>query len=213
MSNFRTEFLKYALACGVLEFGEFTLKSGRVSPYFFNTGLFDTGKRLRILGEYYARAIVKAGLEFDMLFGPAYKGIPLVSAIAIAFSAAHDRDVAWAFDRKEAKSYGEGGIFVGAPLKGRVLIVDDVISAGTSARRARDLILHENAEIAGMAIALDRQERGQGEVSAVAEVQYLLGAPVISISDLDHLLVFVAEHPDLAEHLPQVERYRAQYGA
>lgn len=213
MSNFRTEFLEYALQCGVLKFGEFKLKSGRISPYFFNTGLFDTGEQLRILGEYYARAIIEAGLEFDMLFGPAYKGIPLVSTVAIAFSAVHDRDVPWAFDRKEAKSHGEGGTLVGASLKGRVLIVDDVISAGTSSRHARGLILHEDAEIAGMALALDRQERGQGESSAAAEVQDLLGAPVISISDLDHLLVFVAERPDLAESLSQVKRYRAQYGA
>ena len=213
MSDFRTEFLEYALQCDVLKFGEFTLKSGRVSPYFFNTGLFDTGERLRVLGEYYARAIVEAGLEFDMLFGPAYKGIPLVSSVAIAFSSAHDRDVPYAFDRKEAKAHGEGGVLVGAELSGRVLIVDDVISAGTSARHARDLILAENAEIAGMAIALDRQERGEGETSAIAEVQDLLGAPVVSISDLDHLLTFVAQRPDLAEYLPQVEQYRTQYGA
>ena len=213
MSNFRTEFLEHALECGVLKFGEFTLKSGRASPYFFNTGLFDTGERLRILGEYYARAIIDAGLDFDMLFGPAYKGIPLVSSVAIAFSSEHNRDVPYAFDRKETKAYGEGGILVGAPLRGRVLIVDDVISAGTSSRHARELILGENAEIAGMAIALDRQERGQGETSAVTEVQALLSAPVISIADLDHLLIFVAQRPDLAEYLPLIERYRTRYGA
>jgi len=213
MSNFHTEFLEYSLQCGVLRFGEFTLKSGRISPYFFNTGLFDTGERLRILGGYYALAIVEAGLEFDMLFGPAYKGIPLVSSVAIAFSSAYGRDVPYAFDRKEAKAHGEGGVLVGAPLKGKVLVVDDVISAGTSSRHARDLILAEDAKLAGMAIALDRQEHGQSEMSAVAEVQDLLGAPVISIANLDHLLSFVAQRPELAEYLPQVERYRTQYGA
>lgn len=213
MDDYRSEFLDYALECGVLRFGEFTLKSGRVSPYFFNTGLFNTGVRLKKLGEYYARAISDAGVEFDMLFGPAYKGIPLAAAVSIGFAALFDRDVPYAFDRKEVKAHGEGGKLIGAPMEGRVLIIDDVISAGTSARIARDLIREYGGVAAGMAIALDRQERGKGETSAVDEVRESLGAPVISIANLDRLLEYLAHRPKLADSLTAVERYRAQYGA
>ncbi len=212
MHDYQREFLSFALETGVLRFGDFTLKSGRRSPYFFNTGLFDTGARLERLGGFYARAIVADGIAFDMLYGPAYKGIPLVSALAIALARDHTRDVPWAFNRKEAKDHAEGGVIVGHALKGRVLIVDDVISAGTSVRESVEIIGAASARVAGVAIALDRQERGPDERSAVSDVRERYGIPVASIVQLDTLCAFLAERGE-RDHLAAIERYREQYGA
>jgi len=211
MSDFRQEFLRFALERGVLRFGEFKLKSGRLSPYFFNTGLFNDGDSLRRLSQFYAKAILAAGVEFDMLFGPAYKGIPLAAGVAIAL-AEQGVNKPFAFNRKEAKDHGEGGIIVGAPLQGRVLIVDDVISAGTSVRESVDIIKGAGAAPCGVAIALDRMERGSGELSAVQEVERVTGIPVISIADLDHILALLDGDPGLAQHRAAVLEYRKQYG-
>ncbi len=213
MSDYRTEFLQFAIDTGVLRFGEFTLKSGRVSPYFFNSGLFNTGGRLGRLGRYYAQAIATSALDFDMLYGPAYKGIPLVSAVSIALAEAHGRDLPWAFNRKEAKDHGEGGLIVGAPLEGRVLIVDDVISAGTSVRESVRIIEAAGARPAGVAISLDREERGQGERSAVQEVEEQLGLRVISIARLRDLLRLLRSRPEQAALAREIETYRRRYGA
>ena len=212
MKSFQRDFLDTALACEALRFGTFTLKSGRVSPYFFNSGMFDTGERLARLGRFYAAAIVDSKIEFDMLFGPAYKGIPLASAVAIALAQIHQRDVPYAFNRKEAKDHGEGGTTIGAPLRGRILIVDDVISAGTSVRESIDIISRTAAVPAGVAIALDRQERGQGEWSAVQEVERAFGLRVVSIANLDALLAYLRASSGLAGHLRAVEDYRKKYG-
>ncbi|HEX9810814.1 MAG TPA: orotate phosphoribosyltransferase [Burkholderiales bacterium] len=212
MKSFQRDFLDTALACEALRFGTFTLKSGRVSPYFFNSGMFDTGERLARLGRFYAAAIVDSKIEFDMLFGPAYKGIPLASAVAIALAQIHQRDVPYAFNRKEAKDHGEGGTTIGAPLRGRILIVDDVISAGTSVRESIDIISRTAAVPAGVAIALDRQERGQGERSAVQEVERAFGLRVVSIANLDALLAYLRASSGLAGHLRAVEDYRKKYG-
>ncbi len=205
------EFIEFAIAQKVLRFGEFMTKAGRLSPYFFNSGLFSDGMSLRRLGEFYAKAILDSGVEFDMLFGPAYKGIPLVSATAIAL-AGHGRNVPYAFNRKEAKDHGEGGIIVGAPLAGNVLIVDDVISAGVSVRESVDIIRARQARPCGVAIAIDRQERGQGELSAAQEVQRDYRIPVIGIADLAGLIRYLDGNPELMEHKAAVEAYRAQYG-
>ena len=212
MQEYQTAFLKFALDTDVLRFGQFVLKSGRTSPYFFNSGLFNTGKSLAELGRFYAKAIVHSDIEFDMLFGPAYKGIPLVAAISIALADHHDRDVPYAFDRKEAKEHGEGGNIVGSPLKGKILIVDDVISAGTSVRESVDLIKESKATPAGVMIALDRQEKGTGDTSAIHEIEKSYGMSVASIVKFEHLIVFLKNNPELAEHLPAVEAYREQYG-
>lgn len=212
MYDYQRDFLEFALQTGVLRFGDFTLKSGRLSPYFFNTGLFDTGARLARLGEFYARAIGESGIAFDMLYGPAYKGIPLVAATAIALARAHGRDVPWAFNRKEAKKHAEGGVIVGHALAGRILIVDDVISAGTSVRESVDIIRAAGATPAGVAIALDRQERGNEARSAIAEVRDQYGLDVTSIVRLDTLCEFLAERGE-HEHLAAIERYRREYGA
>jgi len=212
VKSFQRDFLDTALACEALRFGTFTLKSGRVSPYFFNSGMFDTGERLARLGRFYAAAIVDSKIEFDMLFGPAYKGIPLASAVAIALAQIHQRDVPYAFNRKEAKDHGEGGTTIGAPLRGRILIVDDVISAGTSVRESIDIISRTAAVPAGVAIALDRQERGQGEWSAVQEVERAFGLRVVSIANLDALLAYLRASSGLAGHLRAVEDYRKKYG-
>lgn len=211
MSDFTQQFIAFALQKQVLRFGEFMTKAGRLSPYFFNSGLFNDGDSLMKLGEFYAAAILKSGMPFDMLFGPAYKGIPLVSTISIAL-ARQGRNVPYAFNRKEAKDHGEGGTIVGAPLKGRVLIVDDVISAGVSVRESVDIIRAQGAEPCGVAIAIDRQERGQGALSAVQEVQRDNGIPVIAIATLDDLVGYLDGAPELLAHKADVERYRAQYG-
>ena len=212
MQDYQNDFIQFALDTGVLRFGAFTLKSGRQSPYFFNSGLFNTGATLARLGRFYAQAIEAADVGYDTLFGPAYKGIPLVSAISIALADHHDRDVPWVFNRKEAKDHGEGGVTVGAALKGRVLIVDDVISAGTSVRESMVLIEQAGASAAGVAIALDRQERGQGETSAIQEIERDYGIPVVSIIKLEHLLAFLENDSTLAEHAAAVAAYRQQYG-
>ncbi len=206
-----SSFIDLCLELGVLRFGEFKLKSGRISPYFFNAGLFNTGRALAELGRHYADAIQSAGIDFDVLFGPAYKGIPLVSTAAIALADAHDRSVPWAFNRKEAKDHGEGGSIVGAPLRGRVLIIDDVITAGTAIRESLDIIRAAEAEPIGVVLALDRQERGQGELSAVQEVERTLKLPVTSILKLDDLIAYL-EQSGNAEQLEAMRRYRAQYG-
>ncbi len=204
-------FIDLCLELGVLRFGEFKLKSGRISPYFFNAGLFNTGRALAELGRHYADAIQAAGIEIDVLFGPAYKGIPLVSATAIGLADAHGRSPPWAFNRKEAKDHGEGGSIVGAPLRGRVLIVDDVITAGTAIRESVDIIRAAGAEPVGVVLALDRQERGQGELSAVQEVERVLELPVTSILKLDDLIVYLERTGDSAQ-LAALRRYRAEYG-
>jgi len=210
----RQAFLDLALGRSVLRFGEFSLKSGRISPYFFNAGLIDSGQALQALGRAYAARLIASGLAFDMLFGPAYKGIALASATAIALADTHGRDVPFAFNRKEAKDHGEGGVLIGAKLAGRVVIVDDVISAGTSVRESVTLIRAHGATPAAVLIALDRQERGQtGDRSAADEVAQEFGIPVLSIANLDELLSFVLARPELAEFLPAMEAYRGRYGA
>jgi orotate phosphoribosyltransferase len=211
MKTFRQEFIEFALARGVLCFGEFKTKAGRLSPYFFNAGLFNDGEALRKLGQFYAKAIVAADSAFDMLFGPAYKGIPLVSATAVAL-AEIGRNVPFCFNRKETKDHGEGGMTVGAPLAGRVLIVDDVISAGTSVRESVQIIRAAGAAPCGVVIALDRMERGSGSQSAAQEVRSQFGIPLISIATLEDLTAYLGARADMARQLQAVERYRKQYG-
>jgi orotate phosphoribosyltransferase len=213
MRDYQKEFLDFAIETGVLRFGEFTLKSGRISPYFFNSGLFNTGRSLAKLGRFYAAGMQDAGLKYDVLFGPAYKGIPLVASIGIALADHYDQDVPYAFNRKEAKDHGEGGTIVGSELKGKVLIVDDVISAGTSVRESVDLIKASGAEPAGVMIALNRQEKGTGDKSAIQEVEESLGIPVASIVKLDDLLTYIKGQPQLANYLDAVSSYRDRYGA
>ncbi|CAK0781664.1 orotate phosphoribosyltransferase [Gammaproteobacteria bacterium] len=205
-------FVEFSLEAGVLKWGEFTLKSGRVSPYFFNAGLFNTGSRLARLGRFYAQAIASANRPFDSLFGPAYKGIPLVSVTAAALAEHHGRDLPYAFNRKEIKDHGEGGLIVGSPLSGRVLIVDDVITAGTAVREALEIIRAQGATPAGVVIALDRQERGRGHRSAVQEVEEDLGLPVMSIARLQDILVYLENHSEQASTLTALRAYRASYG-
>ena len=212
MKNYQQEFLDFAIAQGVLRFGEFTLKSGRVSPYFFNAGLFQTGSALAQLGKFYAQAIVDSGVAFDMLFGPAYKGIPLAAATAIALYEHHGKDYPYAFNRKEAKDHGEGGTIVGAALKGRVLVIDDVITAGTAIRESADIVAAQGAELAGVAIALDRQERGKGTQSAVQEVEALYGITVINIVGLGEVINHVSQHVNDVELVNKVQAYRSAYG-
>jgi len=211
MKNFRQEFIEFALARGVLCFGEFKTKAGRLSPYFFNAGLFNDGEALRRLGQFYAKAIVAADATFDMLFGPAYKGIPLVSATAVAL-AEIGRNLPFCFNRKEAKDHGEGGMTIGAPLAGQVLIVDDVISAGTSVRESVQIIRAAGAAPCGVVIALDRMERGSGTQSAAQEVRSQFGIPVISIATLEDLTAFLGARADMARQLQAVEHYRKEYG-
>ncbi len=212
MQAYQREFLQFATDSGVLRFGDFTLKSGRRSPYFFNAGLFDTGRRLGRLGDAYARRILDAGLGFDVLFGPAYKGIPLAAAASIALASETGSEIPYSFNRKEAKDHGEGGVIVGHRLAGRVLIIDDVITAGTSVREALDLIRDAGAVPAGVVIALDRQERGAGGRSAVAEVEDRYGIPVLSIVTLDDLIDCL-DHLDLDQALRTAMReYRSTYG-
>ena len=212
MQAYQRDFIRFAIERGVLRFGEFTLKSGRTSPYFFNAGLFNSGLALARLGRFYAAAIEQSGIAFDVLFGPAYKGIPLAAATAGALAEQHGRDLPWCFNRKEAKDHGEGGTLVGAPLTGRALIVDDVITAGTAIREVMQIIQGQGAQAAGVLIALNREERGQGELSAIQEVERDFGMPVISIVSLSQVLQYLAEDSELKRHLPAVEAYRAQYG-
>ena len=212
MQAYQRDFIEFALERGVLRFGEFTLKSGRVSPYFFNAGLFDSGLALAKLGRFYAQALVDSGLSYDVVFGPAYKGIPLAATTAVALAEHHQRDTPWCFNRKEAKDHGEGGTLVGAPLAGRVIIVDDVITAGTAIREVMNIINNQGAQAAGVLIALDRQERGTGALSAIQEVERDFNMPVISIVSLQQVLEYLAESAELKQYLPAVERYREDYG-
>jgi orotate phosphoribosyltransferase len=212
MRAYKQQFLELALELEVLRFGEFTLKSGRVSPYFFNAGLFSTGYAAAKLGRYYASAIADSEIEFDMLFGPAYKGIPLVTLAAAALAEHHDIDTPYAFNRKEAKAHGEGGSIVGAPLAGRVLIVDDVITAGTAVRESCQLITSAGAAVAGLIISLDRQEIGRDSRSAVQELEQTLGMTVVSIVKLDDLIELLEESREYGEYLEPVQKYLQKYG-
>lgn len=211
MTDFRHQFIAFAIERQVLRFGEFVTKAGRPTPYFFNTGLFNDGDSLRQLGQFYAKAILESGLQFDMLFGPAYKGIPLVASIAIALSET-GRNVPFCFNRKEAKDHGEGGSIVGTPLKGRVLIVDDVISAGTSVRESVEIIRVNGATPCGVFIALDRQERGLGALSAVQEVERNYGIPVRSIASLEILIEYLRKQPAMSQNLVGIKKYQHEYG-
>ena len=213
MNAYKTEFLRLALELGVLKFGEFKLKSGRTSPYFFNAGLFNTGDALAKLGRFYAAALVDADIQFDMLFGPAYKGIPLVAVTASALADHHGRNYPFCFNRKEAKTHGEGGQLIGAPLAGRVMIVDDVITAGTAIGEAVEIISAGGAEVSGVLVSLDRQEVGRGRQSALQEVAQRLGVPVVSIVSLADLIGHLEHSEVFREHLPAVVRYRDRYGA
>ncbi len=212
MQPYQREFLDLAIARNVLRFGEFTLKSGRVSPYFFNAGLFDTGSALSTVGRCYAAAAASSGISFDLVFGPAYKGISLAALTAAALSDRHDKDCAYAYNRKEAKSHGEGGSLVGAPLSGRILIIDDVITAGTAIRETLQLVIHEGATPAGVLIALDRQERGNGSQSAAQEITSEFGIPVVSIVGLTELLAYTHGHDALRAEKNRLLAYRDRYG-
>lgn len=212
MHDYQRRFIEFALEHEVLRFGSFTLKSGRTSPYFFNAGSFDTGAKLAALGGFYADAITNSQIAFDVLLGPAYKGIPLAAATAVQLANAHDRDVPWCFNRKEAKDHGEGGIFVGAEPRGRLLVIDDVITAGTAIREVIALVDGLDASVAGVVVAVDRRERGTGELSAIQEVERDHGITVTSIVTFDDIIAFLEETGRFAEHLPAVREYRARYG-
>ena len=214
MKDFQCRFLNFVIEHEILRFGEFTLKSGRKSPYFFNAGLFNTGGKLAFLSRCYADAILDSEVEYDVLFGPAYKGIPLAATTVVALSADHGIDKPYCFNRKEAKSHGEGGSIVGAPLAGRALVIDDVITAGTAIREAAQIIIDNGATMAGIAVAMDRQERGTGELSAIQEVERDYGVPVISIIQLDHIIGYLesSHNGELQKYLPAVSRYREEYG-
>lgn len=212
MRDYQREFIGFALRYDVLRFGSFTLKSGRQSPYFFNAGLFNTGRQLAELGRFYAETIRDSGIEFDVLFGPAYKGIPLASAAAIQLADSYMIDKPWCFNRKEAKDHGEGGMLVGAPLNGSVMIIDDVITAGTAIREVMTIIEKANAKPAAVIVALDRQEKGKGELSAIQEVERDFGIPVLSIITLNQIIEFLEEQGDQPEQLALIRRYRQDFG-
>jgi orotate phosphoribosyltransferase len=210
MRDYQKDFIAYALDCGVLKFGEFLLKSGRTSPYFFNTGLFNTGAQLGKLGYFYAQALLQSGIKPDILYGPAYKGIPLVSATSIAYAQLSAEDIPFVFNRKEAKDHGEGGSLVGAPLQGKVIIVDDVITAGTSVRESVDIIRNAHATPAGVLIALDRQEKGQNNISASQEVRDRFDIPVIAIITLENIIDYLTT--DASDQLNAIKEYQRLYG-
>ncbi len=212
MKAYQREFIEFALEKQVLKFGEFTLKSGRKSPYFFNAGLFNTGRDLARLGRFYAAALVDSGISYDVLFGPAYKGIPIATTTAVALADHHNVDTPYCFNRKEAKDHGEGGNLVGSPLEGRIMLVDDVITAGTAIRESMEIIKANGADLAGVLVAIDRQEKGKGELSAIQEVERDFGCSIISIVGLTDLITYLEEKGDEAEHLEAVKAYRAQYG-
>ncbi|MDH5896526.1 orotate phosphoribosyltransferase [Vibrio splendidus] len=212
MKAYQREFIEFALEKEVLKFGEFTLKSGRKSPYFFNAGLFNTGRDLARLGRFYAAALSDSGIEFDVLFGPAYKGIPIATTTAVALADHHDVDTPYCFNRKEAKNHGEGGNLVGSELEGRIMLVDDVITAGTAIRESMEIIQANGADLAGVLVAIDRQEKGKGELSAIQEVERDFGCAIISIVSLTDLVTFLEEKGTDAAHLESVKAYRAQYG-
>lgn len=212
MQQYQLDFITFSLQRNTLRFGEFTLKSGRTSPYFFNAGLFNTGEDLHLIGQYYSTALENSSLEYDALFGPAYKGIPLVSATAVALAAQHNKNIPYAFNRKEAKDHGEGGQMVGADLQGqRVIIIDDVITAGTAIREAVDFLKQAGAILAGVLIALDRQERGQGTSSAIQEIEEQYGIPVISIITVQDLMTYMQDEQD-ADTVAALQRYSEKYG-
>lgn len=213
MQNYQRDFIEFAIKQGVLKFGEFTLKSGRVSPYFFNAGLFNTGKALAEIGRFYAAALEESGIDYDVIFGPAYKGIPLATTLSVALFDQYGKDVPYVFNRKEAKAHGEGGTLVGSALEGQVLIVDDVITAGTAIREVMSMIeAAPNAQPAATLIALDRQEKGKAEISAIQEVERDYGIPVISIVKLEQVLAYVADQPELKQYAASIEAYREKYG-
>ena len=212
MHQYQKEFLDFAIEQQVIRFGEFTLKSGRKSPYFFNAGLFNTGEAMSKLGRFYAQAIINSGIDFNILFGPAYKGIPLATTVAIALHEHHNKNVPWCFNRKEAKDHGEGGNIVGATLEGRTIIVDDVISAGTAIREVMEIIRQTEAKPAAVVVALDRQEKGKGELSAIQEVERDFGVPVLSIVTLNDLLEYAENNEDIRSHAQEIQTYREQYG-
>ncbi|NAX20820.1 orotate phosphoribosyltransferase [Vibrio sp. V39_P1S14PM300] len=212
MKAYQREFIEFALEKEVLKFGEFTLKSGRKSPYFFNAGLFNTGRDLARLGRFYAVALADSGIAFDVLFGPAYKGIPIATTTAVALADHHDVDTPYCFNRKEAKDHGEGGNLVGSALEGRIMLVDDVITAGTAIRESMEIIQANGADLAGVLVAIDRQEKGKGELSAIQEVERDFGCAVISIVSLSDLIRYLEERGDSDDHLAAVKAYRAEYG-
>lgn len=212
MKEYQKEFIEFAIEKQVLKFGEFTLKSGRVSPYFFNAGLFNTGRDLARLGRFYAAALQDSDIEYDLLFGPAYKGIPIATTTAVALSNDYDLDLPYCFNRKEAKTHGEGGSLVGSELAGKVMLVDDVITAGTAIRESMDIINAHNADLAGVLIALDRQEKGKAELSAIQEVERDYDAKVISIVKLTDVISYLETIPAMQQHLASVKAYREQYG-
>ncbi|MEF1289130.1 orotate phosphoribosyltransferase [Vibrio sp. M260118] len=212
MKAYQREFIEFALEKEVLKFGEFTLKSGRKSPYFFNAGLFNTGRDLARLGRFYAAALADSGIDFDVLFGPAYKGIPIATTTAVALADHHEIDTPYCFNRKEAKDHGEGGNLVGSALEGRIMLVDDVITAGTAIRESMEIIKANGADLAGVLVAIDRQEKGKGELSAIQEVERDFGCAVISIVSLGDLVTYLEEKGNAAEHLEAVKAYRTEYG-
>lgn len=214
MENYKQNFIQMSIDIGALKFGEFELKSGRVSPYFFNMGLFSSGRSMKNIGDFYAAALEESNLQYDMLFGPAYKGVPLVSVLSSSLFVNHEKDVSFVYNRKEKKEHGEGGQIVGPPLEGKIVIVDDVITAGTAIKEASKMIIEAGAEISGILIALDRQEKGVGDSSAVQEVSRELRVPVISIVNLDQILTYVKNSPsELEAYVNRIEGYREKYGA
>ncbi|MGV2990263.1 orotate phosphoribosyltransferase [Vibrio sp. E150_011] len=212
MKAYQREFIEFALEKEVLKFGEFTLKSGRKSPYFFNAGLFNTGRDLARLGRFYAAALADSAIQYDVLFGPAYKGIPIATTTAVALADHYDVDTPYCFNRKEAKTHGEGGSLVGSPLEGRIMLVDDVITAGTAIRESMEIIKANGADLAGVLVAIDRQEKGKGELSAIQEVERDFGCAVISIVSLTDLITYLEGQGGSTDHLEAVKAYRAEYG-
>lgn len=212
MKAYQRQFIEFALSKQVLKFGEFTLKSGRVSPYFFNAGLFNTGRDLALLGRFYATALMDSGVDFDLIFGPAYKGIPIATTTAVALAEHHDRDLPYCFNRKEAKDHGEGGTLIGSPLQGKVMLVDDVITAGTAIRESMEIIGAHGATLAGVLIALDRQERGRADISAIQEVERDYQCKVLSIIGLQELIAYLEEQIEMTDHLAAVRAYQQKYG-
>ena len=212
MEQYKRDFIEFALSRNVLKFGEFTLKSGRKSPYFFNAGLFNTGAGLARLGEFYAAAIQASAVDFDVVFGPAYKGIPIGTSVSVALFNRYGIDKPVCFNRKEVKDHGEGGNLIGSPLQGKILLVDDVITAGTAIRESMELISTNKAELAAVLIALNRKERGKGELSAIQEVERDYQCQVLSIIDLDDLMQFIEQDPRYSSHLPEMRAYRAEFG-
>ncbi|KPD03978.1 orotate phosphoribosyltransferase [Moellerella wisconsensis] len=212
MKTYQREFIELAMQKQVLKFGEFTLKSGRKSPYFFNAGLFNTGRDLALIGRFYAAALRESAIPCDVIFGPAYKGIPIATTTAVALAEHYDIDMAYCFNRKEAKDHGEGGVLVGSALQGNVVVLDDVITAGTAIRESMEIIKQHHASLSGVLLSLDRQEKGQGEISAVQEVERDYGCKVYSIITMSDLITYLEEQPNMAEHLEAMKAYRQQFG-